>query len=93
MIWLKGEKKCEDPQPNPGGNVAGSGVDDTVRYEWMEKNIAAPLRVQTNTSSYDGLTDSTSFDKTSASPASSIGSNKFLKDKLASVIRKRKFAC
>ena len=66
---VEGGEEREDPQPNPGGDVAGPGVDDAVRdrlYEWMEENIAAP-------SSYDGPTDSTSFDKTSAGPASSIG--------------------
>ena len=44
----EGEER-EDPQPTPGGEVAGPGVDDAVRdrlYEWMEENIAAPLRAQ-----------------------------------------------
>ena len=41
----RGEEQ-EDPQPNP---VASPGVDDAARerlYEWMEENIAAPLRAQ-----------------------------------------------
>ena len=71
---VEGGEEREDPQPNPGGDVADPGVDDAVRdrlYEWMEENIAAPL--PTSTSSYDGSTDSTSLDKTSVSPASSVG--------------------
>ena len=43
----RGEER-EDSQPT-GGEVAGPGVDDAVRdrlYEWMEENIAAPLRAQ-----------------------------------------------
>ena len=46
---VEGGEEREDPQPNPGGEVAGPGVDDAVRdrlYEWMDENIAAPLRAQ-----------------------------------------------
>ena len=46
---VEGGEEREDPQPNPGGDVAGPGVDDAVRdrlYEWMEENITAPLRAQ-----------------------------------------------
>ena len=45
----EGGEEREDPQPNPGGDATGPGVDDGVRdrlFEWMEENIAAPLRAQ-----------------------------------------------
>ena len=45
----EGGEEREDPQPHPGGDVADPVVDGAVRdrlFEWMEENIAAPLRAQ-----------------------------------------------